>query len=233
MALELKIQLTAYDDLLTWFQITDKNADLDTAKQYGQSGNPARASLGLFLYVTKKEVGDTEDSIIYNGLSNGDPENATFWQIPYAEDNWYESVLIAAQDYNAGTSYVTNDLTYHSNRLYMSLQDANEGNTPDSNPDYWQDVTEDKDNILANATTTYFWYKEYNRAPSKKSQVYLARLIADDTKNGICKSCDHEDKSKINKIRRHLNGAAGADYQQLWTQAQWNILTLKTLCVDG
>lgn len=229
MALVLKIRLTEIDDDQTYIQYEDENDTLDTDEQYGQNGNSARADIGLFLYVTKKEVGDDEDSIIYGGLQNGAPETAVSWQADYEEDNWYEAVAIASDDYVGGTTYALNDVTFYSNRLWISLQAANTGKQPDTNSDWWLDVTDDKDNILDNGLTNYYYTVEINDAVFAKASTYYAQQVAENTKNGICKACDHEDDEALKRIELHLQAAGVADYQQLMTQAQWNIESLKTL----
>jgi len=229
MALELAIRITEIDDLLTYFKIEDENDTLASDKQYGQSGNPARAALGLFVYVTKKEVGDGVDSIIFNGSANGDPETAAAWQPDFAEDNWYESVAIAGNDYVGGTTYALNDVVYYDNALYISLQAANTGNTPDAAPLYWQNVTEDKDTILNSGNASTYYTVEINDGLFDHASVVYAQTVADNSKNGICSACDHEDKEALDRIDFHLQAAGVADYQQLYTLAQWNIETLKTL----
>ena len=229
MALELAIRITEIDDLLTYFKIEDENDTLDDSKQYGNSGNPARSALGLFLYVTKKEVGGVDDVIIFDGGNNPDPETATFWQPDFAEDNWYESVLIAGNDYVPGNTYAENDIVYSSDRLWRSLQASNSGNTPENEVLWWVDVTNDKDNILETGNASTYYTVEINDALFDHASVVYAQTVADNSKNGICSACDHEDKEALDRIDFHLQAAGVADYQQLYTLAQWNIETLKTL----
>lgn len=234
MALILKGRITSVSSPLATFTFTDENSTLPLVEQYGQSGNPARANLGLFLYVTQKEVGSVADSIIHAGTDNGAPETADSWVVNYTEDNWFETILIAAEDWSVGQAYVTNDVVHHSNNLFIALQGST-GQTPGdpgSEAD-WELATSNHTKILSQGNN--FWYTNADASDANDivvayAEVHYAQVIADNSKNGQCLLCDHDDKQTLDLIDFHLNAAYVSSFQELFTQAQYNIVTLKALC---
>lgn len=229
MALVLKIRVTQIEAVnYTYFNVEDENDTLDTAEQYGQSGNPARNTLGLFLFVTKKEVGDVVDSIVYS--SNPDPKNVALWQIDYNEDNWFEHVLIAAIDWDSGEAgYVANDIVYDTLKLWMAVAPV-EASTPGDVSGEWTEVTSANfATAVTDGTGTFDYNVTLDDGRLEISSVAYAKLIAKSTKNGICLNCDHSNTEEKQLISLHLNAAQVAIDQQLFTQAQYNIVTLKKL----
>lgn len=231
MALELKIRVTTIDAAFTYFRVDDENDTLDLDKQYGQSGNPLRADLGLFLYVTKKEVGDAVDSLVFGPDDNTDPGTAATWQVTYNEDNWFEHILIAATNWDTNEAgYVANDLVTSNGRLWLAVAPV-QGSTPGAVTGEWTDTTESNPNDIITASTGTFDYNTtLNDTRLEISSVHYAKSIAANSKNGQCLLCDHDDKKREELIRFHLNAAQVATDQQLFTQAQYNVVTLKDLC---
>jgi hypothetical protein len=235
MALELKIRVTGIDGTnYSYFVVEDENDTLDTSKQYGQGGNPARNTLGLFLYVTKKEVGDDVDTIVYN--TNQSPESAASWQVDYNEDNWFEHILIAAVDWDiAEVGYVANDVVYDSQKLWMAVAPVT-GSQPGDVSGEWTDVTNAPTTILAGitggigpSTGTFDYNVTLNDVRLEISGVAFAKLTGESSKNGQCLNCNHDNKDRQNLIKFHLNAAQVACDQALFTQAQYNVVTLKAL----
>lgn len=229
MALVLKIRVTQIDgDAYTFFNVEDENDTLDTAEQYGEGGNPARSTLGLFLFVTKKEVGDDVDSIVYS--LNEDPENAALWQVDYNEDNWFEHVLIAGIDWNvAEAGYVLNDIVYDTLKLWIAVAPVT-GSTPGDVAGEWTEVTSTNfATAVSDGTGNFDYNVTLNDVRLEISSVAYAKLIAESTKNGICLNCDHSNTEEKNLISLHLNAAQVGLDQQLFTQSQYNVVTLKRL----
>lgn len=229
MALVLKIRVTEIDaPNYTFFNVEDENDTLDTAEQYGQGGNPARSTLGLFLFVTKKEVGDDDDSIVY--ALNDDPENVALWQIDYNEDNWFEHVLIAAIDWDVDEAgYVANDITYKSLKLWLGVAPVT-GSIPGVVAGEWTEITSSNfADAVSNGTGNFEYNVTLDDGRLEISSVAYAKKIAESTKNGICLNCDHSNNEEKQLISLHLNAAQVAIDQQLFTQAQQNIVTLKKL----
>ncbi len=229
MALELRIRVTEIDgEDYTYFNVGDENSTLDVDKQYGESGNPARNTLGLFLFVTKKEVGDDVDSIVYD--ANTAPKTESKWQVPYSEDNWYEHVLIAAVDWDvAEAGYVANDVTYDTLKLWIAVSPVT-GSQPGAVEGEWDEIDSTNFNtVITNGTGTYDYNTTLNDVRLEISSVAYAKKIANSTKNGICLNCDHSNSEEKNLISLHLNAAQVGLYQGLFTQAQYNVVTLKKL----
>lgn len=232
MALELKIRVTQIDSLFTFFNVEDENDQLDLDKQYGESGNPARNTLGLFLYVTKKEVGDAVDSIIFGGSNNTDPKTAALWQVDYNTDNWFEHVLIAAVDWdNTEAGYALNDVVYDSSRLWMSVAPVF-GSQPGLVEGEWTDVTDAHEDVVNNGTGTFDYNVVLDDIRIEISATTYAKLVAKSSKNGQCLNCNHDNKDRENLIKFHLNAAQVAADQRLFLQAQFNIVTLKNICAS-
>ena len=229
MTLELKARIRQIAGDLSTFTVEDVNIELPVASQYAQGANPIRADLGVFMYVTKKGVGDVADSLIYTGIDNSDPENAASWIVPYTEDNWYEHAIIAAKDWTSVDTYLLNDVVYYVGKLYI----ATAGNI-NSSPDLlvnWADVTEDHNRILDNGLDNHMSYEVYNDGLTQKTEVFYSKEIAKKSKNGQCLDCDSDEERVILKLEFHLNAAAVALYTLKYTQMQWNIETLKAVAV--
>ena len=131
MALTFSISITAYTEDLTTGTVTD-------ATTYG-GGESERADIGVFLIGFKVDKDAAETNL---SIANADAGAATSWTFSLSEDGWYSFTIIAAPDYNAGTTYAAGDCVYDPTGkvMYVSLQGSNTGQSL-SDGAWWEQKT--------------------------------------------------------------------------------------------
>ena len=111
-----------------------------TVSEYDYIGDAAQAT----------GIADYDDTVSYdaNDIIKGDDDlyymslvGSNVGNNPTAPSPSYWMLLRFVSEYNASYSYLTNDITISGGRLWMSLQDANQGNTPALGSSFWFDLS--------------------------------------------------------------------------------------------
>lgn len=138
-------------------------------------------------YVTNNLVSYTTSGLnfVYIALSNVpigiSPTNQTYWRLLTIQGQQGASGegLSYRQEWNSSTQYATNDAVTYDDALWMALQ-ASQNRLPDTNPQYWQLVTNLKtvtypiqDTVPTNLQVDGLWF---NTSSNPTNYVYLAPL---------------------------------------------------------
>lgn len=138
-------------------------------------------------YVTNNLVSYTTSGLnfVYIALSNVpigiSPTNQTYWRLLTIQGQQGASGegLSYRQEWNSSTQYAINDAVTYNGALWMALQ-ASQNRLPDTNPQYWQLVTNletvtypIQDTVPTNLQVDGLWF---NTSSNPTNYVYLAPL---------------------------------------------------------
>ena len=119
-----------------------QQATLLDSTVYG-GANPARASVGAYVIVQKKNADSTVKATVVATGDSSDPQVDSSWTFPLTYlDGWYRVLFVVPEDYSAGTTYALYDAVQDpaTSIIYRSKQAGNIGNSL-ANTTYWEVVT--------------------------------------------------------------------------------------------
>lgn len=139
-----------------------QTATLLDSTVYG-GANPARAAVGAYVIVQKKNADSSVESTITTTGDDADPQTDSSWDFAIPNDGWFRVLFVAPEDYSAGTTYALYDAVQDpaTSVIYRSLQAGNIGNAL-SNGSYWEVATalialnEGESNESVNLNSTVF-----------------------------------------------------------------------------
>jgi hypothetical protein len=101
----------------------------------------ARTDFGIWVGVYKVDSLAAE-TLIYN--TNPSPDTATSWSFPQEQDGYHKIYIAVADDYDAAATYANTDVVFFTDNLfYQANQAVGAGETPLTNPEKWDNITND------------------------------------------------------------------------------------------
>lgn len=103
--------------------------------------NPARSDVGVYIIVNKMNNDNTIAATYTATGDSADPQTDVSWTFELGADGWVRVLMIAPEDYNAGTTYALYDVVQDpsTSTVYRSKQNGNIGNSL-ANATWWEVV---------------------------------------------------------------------------------------------